>query len=73
VRKLKIVNAVDSRVAAIASDASWLVPRCPTIAVSTSTYSGSEASAPSAGSASRRISRSWGERSFTAGDAGRLR
>ena len=37
VRKLKIVNAVESTVAAIASDASWLVPRWPTIAVSTST------------------------------------
>ena len=34
------------------------VPRCPTIAVSASTYSGSAASAPNAGSASRRISRS---------------
>jgi hypothetical protein len=37
VRKLKIVNAVDITVAAIASAASCGVPRCPTIAVSTST------------------------------------
>jgi len=34
------------------------VPRCPTIAVSTSRYRGSAASAPSAGTARRRISRS---------------
>jgi hypothetical protein len=56
VRKLKIVNAVDRTVAAIASDASCVVPRWPTIAVSTSTYSGSAASAPSAGAARTRIS-----------------
>jgi hypothetical protein len=37
VRKLKTVKAVVSTVAAIASAASWVVPRCPTIAVSTST------------------------------------
>jgi hypothetical protein len=58
VRKLKIVKAELSTVAAIANDASWVVPRWPTIAVSTSTYSGSAASAPSAGTASLRISRS---------------
>ena len=63
VRKLKIVKAVVRIVAAIASAASWVVPRCPTIAVSTSTYSGSAASAPSAGTASARIRRSYGERS----------
>src|SRR3954469_225211 len=61
-RKLKIANAVDITVAAMASEASWVVPRCPTIAVSTSTYSGSEASARSAGRASLKISASWRER-----------
>src|SRR5919107_1738905 len=45
-------------VAAIASAASCVVPRWPTIAVSTSTYSGSAASAPSAGSARAKTSRS---------------
>src|SRR3712207_1675267 len=46
----------------MASEASCVVPRWPTMAVSTSTYSGSAARAPSAGTARRRISRSWGER-----------
>ena len=58
VRKMHSETSVVSTVAAIASAASWVVPRCPTIAVSTSRYSGSAASAPSAGIASRRISRS---------------
>src|SRR4051794_30634556 len=44
----------------MASAASCVVPRCPTIAVSTSTYSGSAASAPRAGSASAKIRRAWG-------------
>ena len=44
-------------------------PDGPTIAVSASRYSGSAASAPSAGSARRRISRSWGERRSSAADS----
>jgi hypothetical protein len=51
-------TSVVSTVAAIASAASCAVPRCPTIAVSTRMYVGSAASEPSAGIASRRISRS---------------
>jgi hypothetical protein len=43
---------------AMASPASWSVPRCPTTAVSTSTYRGSAMSVKNAGTASRRISRS---------------
>jgi hypothetical protein len=49
---------VDSSTAASASAASCVVPRWPTIAVSTSRYSGSAASAPSAGRARLKISRS---------------
>ena len=43
------------------------VPRCPTIAVSPSTYSGSAISAPRAGTASRSISRSLGRDTVTPG------
>jgi len=62
VRKMHSETIVDSTVAARASAASCGVPRWPTIAVSTSRYSGSAASAPSAGRASRRISRSYCDR-----------
>jgi hypothetical protein len=58
VRKLHSATTVERSTAASASAASCVVPRWPTIAVSTSRYSGSAASAPSAGRASRRISRS---------------
>src|SRR3954452_17727008 len=49
----------------MASAASCVVPRWPTIAVSTSTYSGSAARAPRAGSARATICRSYGERRST--------
>ena len=65
VRKLKIVNAPARTVPARPSAAICGRPRWPTIAVSARTYSGSAASAPSAGSARRTISRSCGERRRT--------
>src|SRR6266516_3098298 len=54
--------AVVITVLATASPASCGVPRWPTTAVSASTYSGSATSAPNAGTASRAISRSHGDR-----------
>src|SRR5215207_8417081 len=54
--------SVESTDAASASAASCVVPRCPTMAVSTRRYSGSAASAPRAGAARRRISPSSGLR-----------
>src|ERR671935_2445920 len=56
-----MVNGPASTVPASPSAAICGRPRWPTMAVSASTYSGSAASAPRAGSASLKISRSWGE------------
>ena len=57
-RKMHIPTAVDSTTAAAPSPASGAVPRVATTAESASRKSGSATSAPSAGIASRAISRS---------------
>ena len=58
-RKMHSPTTVSSTAAAIPCPASSGVPRWPTIAASASRNSGSATSARNAGTASRRISRSW--------------